>query len=62
MAELGHTLLRLARNAIAGHFGLPPEAITDSPELQAPGAVFVTLTRNGQLLSLIHISEPTRPY
>ncbi len=61
MAELGHTLLRLARNAIAGHFGLPPEAITDSPELQAPGAVFVTLTRNGQLRGCIGSLEAWRP-
>lgn len=61
MAELGNTLLRLARNAITSRFGLPQATTTDCPELHSPGAVFVTLTRNGQLRGCIGSLEAWRP-
>lgn len=61
MAELGDTLLGLARNAIAGRFGLPQTVTADHPALHDPGAVFVTLTRNGQLRGCIGSLEAWRP-
>jgi len=70
MPDLGTTLLTLARNAIAGHFGVPPNAIPqgdflrgalDAPELQKPGATFVTLTQHGNLRGCIGSLEAWRP-
>lgn len=61
MPDLGTILLGLARNAIAGRFGEAPARTADSPELHAPGAVFVTLTRNGQLRGCIGSLEAWRP-
>ena len=49
MPDLGTTLLTLAHNAIAAHFGFPANATVDAPELQKPGATFVTLTQHGNL-------------
>lgn len=61
MSELGHTLLTLARNAIAVHLGRPPLAAPDLPELHQPAASFVTLTQNGQLRGCIGSLEAWRP-
>lgn len=61
MADLGHVLLTLARNAIAGRFGQPDIPVDDSPELHARGASFVTLTQHGQLRGCIGSLEAWRP-
>ena len=58
---LGTTLLTLARNAIAAHFGLPGAATVDLPELHETGATFVTLTQRGQLRGCIGSLEACRP-
>lgn len=60
MADLGHRLLTLARNAIAGRFGLPVSQVDDSPELHEEGATFVTLTQHGQLRGCIGSLEAWR--
>ena len=59
--DLGTTLLTLARNAIASHFGLPTTAAVDLPELHKNGAVFVTLTQHGNLRGCIGSLEAWRP-
>jgi len=61
MPDLGTTLLTLARNAIAGHFGLEQNPTVDAPELQKPGATFVTLTQHGKLRGCIGSLEAWRP-
>ncbi len=61
MPDLGNTLLTLARNAIAGHFGQAAVDVADRPELHEPGATFVTLTRHGQLRGCIGSLEAWRP-
>ncbi len=61
MAELGATLLTLARNAIADRLGQGQAKTMDCPELHTPGAVFVTLTRNGRLRGCIGSLEAWRP-
>lgn len=61
MADLGTTLLTLARNAIAARFGLPVTPVGDLPELHHPGAVFVTLTQRGNLRGCIGSLEAWRP-
>lgn len=61
MAELGTTLLTLARNAIAARFGLPGAPADDLPELHQPGAVFVTLTQHDSLRGCIGSLEAWRP-
>jgi len=61
MAELGTTLLTLARNAIAARFGLPGAPADDLPELHQPGAVFVTLTQRDNLRGCIGSLEAWRP-
>lgn len=61
MPDLGNTLLALARNAIAGHFGQAAVDVADRPELHEPGATFVTLTRHGQLRGCIGSLEAWRP-
>jgi len=62
MPDLGSTLLRLARAAIARHFGQPVAPSADGlPELQQPGATFVTLTQHGQLRGCIGSLEAWRP-
>ena len=45
----------MTRNAVGESTGPTPPAVTDSGPLVAPGGTVTTL-------SLIHISEPTRPY
>lgn len=62
MDSLGPTLLQLARHAIARHLGQnppPPDALP--PALLAPGATFVTLTRQGQLRGCIGSLMAHRP-
>lgn len=61
MPDLGNTLLALARNAIADHFGQAAVDVADRPELHQPGATFVTLTRHGQLRGCIGSLEAWRP-
>lgn len=57
---LGRALLVRARNAIAGEFGIQPMPEPDDPALAGPGAVFVTLTQNGQLRGCIGSLEAHR--
>jgi uncharacterized protein len=62
MADLGTTLLTLARNAIAARFGLPAASVAvDLPDLHENGATFVTLTQRGQLRGCIGSLEAWRP-
>lgn len=61
MPDLGTTLLTLARNAIAAHFGLATNAPVDCPELHKTGATFVTLTQHGNLRGCIGSLEAWRP-
>lgn len=61
MAEPGPSLLRLARNAIGEHFGVPPQPVDERPDLHAPGATFVTLTQRGELRGCIGSLEAYRP-
>lgn len=62
MSDLGNSLLALARNTLAAHFGLhADEMAADMPELHRPGATFVTLTQNGQLRGCIGTLEAWRP-
>lgn len=59
--ERGRLLLRLARQAIDATLGGPaPAGDTGSPALTAPGACFVTLTRDGQLRGCIGSLEAHR--
>lgn len=54
MPDLGSALLQLARDAIAGRFGLPAMAAPDDPpELGEPGATFVTLMQDSNLRGCI---------
>lgn len=61
MPELGHTLLLLARNAIAAQLGQATRPTDDLPALREPGATFVTLTQGGQLRGCIGSLEAWRP-
>lgn len=62
MPDLGPTLLTLARNAIAAHFGQSQAPVAvDGPELAKMGATFVTLTQQGQLRGCIGSLEAWRP-
>jgi AmmeMemoRadiSam system protein A len=61
MPELGTTLLTLAHNAIAAHFGLPQTPVVDCPELHKMGATFVTLTQHDNLRGCIGSLEAWRP-
>ncbi len=59
--SLGNALLIRARNAIATEFGRPQASEPDDEALQRPGAVFVTLTQEGQLRGCIGSLEAHRP-
>lgn len=60
--ELGNTLLRLARQAIAHHLGLgPAPGVDDDPRLRERGATFVTLTMGGELRGCIGSLRRQRP-
>lgn len=61
MTDLGTTLLTLARNAIAAHFGRLQIAADDCPALHEIGATFVTLTQHGELRGCIGSLEAWRP-
>jgi len=60
-ALLGPALLIRARNAIAAEFGIPPQPEPAHAALCAPGATFVTLTRQDQLRGCIGSLEAWRP-
>ncbi|OIQ80875.1 hypothetical protein GALL_373720 [mine drainage metagenome] len=60
-AERGATLIRLAREAIAGQFGAPVPAAPAEAWLAEPGATFVTLTQHGNLRGCIGSLEAYRP-
>jgi AmmeMemoRadiSam system protein A len=65
-AERGQLLLQLARQAIAAALGVPvarpprQEQLAD-PWLRAPGACFITLTRQGHLRGCIGSVRAARP-
>jgi AmmeMemoRadiSam system protein A len=58
--NLGCALLVRARNAIAGEFGSQPLPEPEDPALARPGAVFVTLTQQGELRGCIGSLEAHR--
>jgi AmmeMemoRadiSam system protein A len=56
------TLLRIAREAVeASARGEARQPHVDDPELQKPGAAFVTLKRSGDLRGCIGTTEPHEP-
>lgn len=61
MADIGTSLLRIARNAIGERFGLPPQPVIESPEWQEQAATFVTLSQRGDLRGCIGSLEAWRP-
>ncbi|MEI8038116.1 MAG: AmmeMemoRadiSam system protein B [Verrucomicrobiota bacterium] len=61
VADKGRTLLMLARNAIAQHFGMPAQPVGQPDWLLEPAATFVTLTQRGQLRGCIGSLEARRP-
>jgi AmmeMemoRadiSam system protein A len=60
-ADLGPALLVRARNAIAAQLGQPTQAEASHPALAAPGATFVTLTKDGQLRGCMGSLSAARP-
>ena len=58
---LGLALLTLARDAIAAHFGGVARSFLEVDGLDAPGATFVTLTKDGDLRGCIGSLEAHRP-
>lgn len=58
---LGETLLIVARNSIAAHFGLPARNFAWLPALDENGATFVTLTQDGELRGCIGSLLAQRP-
>lgn len=58
--DAGHTLLPLARAAIARALGRPRQADASALWLQQPGACFVTLTQHGELRGCIGSLEARR--
>jgi hypothetical protein len=63
IASAGGTLIEIARGAIANGLGLSsvPVKRNHLPWLLAPGATFVTLTRDGELRGCVGSLEATRP-
>lgn len=61
LPDRGRTLLKLARESIAGRFGFPAATAPAAAWLNQPGAVFVTLTQNGQLRGCIGSLQAHRP-
>lgn len=59
--DRGRAMLRIARAAIGRQLGLAMPAPKAAPFLQAPGAVFVTLTRDGALRGCIGSLQAHRP-
>ncbi|MBH9552042.1 AmmeMemoRadiSam system protein B [Inhella gelatinilytica] len=60
LQALGRALLTQARHQIARALGQPSAPPTDHPALAQPGAVFVTLTRQGRLRGCIGSLVATR--
>jgi hypothetical protein len=58
---LGRALLVRARNAIAADLGQATQPEPGAPELDKPGATFVTLTQEGHLRGCIGSLEAHRP-
>jgi AmmeMemoRadiSam system protein A len=58
--DKGHLLTALARAAIARKFGIETATLPHPAWLEEPGAVFVTLTRDGQLRGCIGSLEAQR--
>lgn len=58
--SLGRALLIRARNAIAANLGLPAQQEPEAPELDRPGATFVTLTQDDHLRGCIGSLEAHR--
>ena len=58
---LGGALLKLARGAIELRFGRDAPDVPDHPQLDAPGATFVTLRCDGDLRGCIGTLVPVRP-
>lgn len=58
---LGEALLTIARNAIGREFGSAARPVAELPELQRPGATFVTLMQNGHLRGCIGALDAARP-
>jgi AmmeMemoRadiSam system protein A len=58
--SLGVALLVRARNAIATQLGQPAQPEPEAPELDQPGATFVTLTQEGHLRGCIGSLEAHR--
>lgn len=56
MSDLGQALVSLARAAIEGR-----KVVASHPDLDAPGATFVTLTADGRLRGCIGTLQPRRP-
>ncbi len=59
--DAGHLLVPLARAAIGSELGRAAPAPADAEWLLAPGATFVTLTRDGQLRGCIGTLAAHRP-
>lgn len=59
--DRGQTLLAIARNAIATQLDVPSPSVEDTEWLHAPGASFVTLTRDGALRGCIGSLVAERP-
>lgn len=59
--QQGSTLLKVARNAIAGQFGKAGPTCEIHPWMREPGASFVTLTQEGNLRGCIGSLEAHRP-
>jgi len=59
--DQGQLLVALARNAIARKLAQPAPALAQPDWLQQPGAVFVTLTQQGELRGCIGSLEASRP-
>lgn len=59
--DIGEVVLPIARSAIATRLGLPAAAREDAPFLQAHGATFVTLRKQGELRGCIGTLQAHRP-
>ncbi len=60
-ADSGRILVPLARGAIARELGQTAPSVAEAAWLRAPGATFVTLTRDGQLRGCIGTLAAHRP-
>lgn len=60
-SDAGHTLLPIARSAIAAALGRSHAAAEDAAWLHEPGATFVTLVQRGQLRGCIGTLQAHRP-